>query len=191
MSRYVPTVSHDNQYFDLYSRLMTERLIFVTGEINDDLAELIVAQMLHLENESQTDDINMYINSPGGAVYAGLAIYDTMQFIKCDVSTVCVGMAMSMGSFLLAGGAKGKRISLPSARILIHQPLGGSSGQQTDIAIQAAEMLYLRDQLEAKLADNTGQTIEKIHLDCERDFYMSAEQAKEYGIIDTVVEARK
>jgi ATP-dependent Clp protease protease subunit len=190
MGGFVPTVLHDQQYFDLYSRLMDERVIFVTGEINTDMAELVVAQLLHLESENADRDISMYISSPGGSVYAGLAIYDTMNFIKCDVSTCCVGFAMSMGSFLLAGGANGKRFALPNSRILIHQPLGGAEGQQSDIAIQAAEMLYIREKLEEELAKTTGQPLEQIHLDCERDKYMSAQECVEYGLIDKVIEKR-
>jgi ATP-dependent Clp protease protease subunit len=169
---------------------MDERIIFITGEIKSDTAELVVASMLHLENEDPDREISMYINSPGGSVYAGLAIYDTMNFIKCDVSTCCIGQAMSMGSFLLSGGTKGKRFALPNARILIHQPLGGAEGQQTDIQITAENLLYLRDSLEKILAENTGKTQEQIHKDCERDFYMSAKEAKEYGIIDEVVSKR-
>ena len=176
--------------YDIYSRLLKERVIFLVGEVNDQSANLIVAQMLFLESENPDKDISLYINSPGGSVSAGLAIYDTMQFIKPDVSTLCTGMAASMGAFLLSAGAKGKRFSLPNSRVMIHQPLGGARGQATDIEIQAREILYLRERLNSIMAENTGQTIEQIAKDTERDNFMSAAQATEYGLIDKVLTSR-
>ena len=176
--------------YDIYSRLLKERVIFLVGEVNDQSANLIVAQMLFLESENPDKDISLYINSPGGSVSAGLAIYDTMQFIKPDVSTLCTGMAASMGAFLLSSGAKGKRFSLPNSRVMIHQPLGGARGQATDIEIQAREILYLRERLNSIMAENTGQTIETIAKDTERDNFMSAAQATEYGLIDKVLTSR-
>ena len=176
--------------YDIYSRLLKERVIFLVGEVNDQSANLIVAQMLFLESENPDKDISLYINSPGGSVSAGLAIYDTMQFIKPDVSTLCTGMAASMGAFLLSSGAKGKRFSLPNSRVMIHQPLGGARGQATDIEIQAREILYLRERLNSIMAENTGQTTEQIAKDTERDNFMSAAQATEYGLIDKVLTSR-
>ena len=176
--------------YDIYSRLLKERVIFMVGPVNDHMANLIVAQLLFLESENPDKDISLYINSPGGSVSAGMAIYDTMQFIKPDVSTLCTGMAASMGAFLLAAGAKGKRFSLPNSRIMIHQPLGGAQGQASDIEIQAREILYLRERLNAILADRTGKSIEQISKDTDRDNFMSAEQACDYGMIDKVLTHR-
>jgi len=176
--------------YDIYSRLLKERVIFLVGPVNDQTANLVVAQLLFLESENPDKDISFYINSPGGSVSAGLAIYDTMQFIKPDVSTLCTGMAASMGAFLLAAGAKGKRFSLPNSRIMIHQPSGGAQGQATDIDIQAREILYLRERLNKMLADHTGKSIEEIAKDTERDNFMSAEGALEYGLIDKVMAHR-
>jgi ATP-dependent Clp protease protease subunit len=176
--------------YDIYSRLLKERVIFLVGPVNDQAANVIVAQMLFLESENPDKDISLYINSPGGSVSAGMAIYDTMQFIKPEVSTLCTGMAASMGAFLLAAGAKGKRFSLPNSRIMIHQPSGGAQGQATDIEIQAREILYLRERLNGILAEKTGQTIEQIAKDTERDNFMSADIAAEYGLIDKVLTHR-
>ena len=176
--------------YDIYSRLLKERVIFMVGPVNDQMANLIVAQLLFLESENPDKDISLYINSPGGSVSAGMAIYDTMQFIKPDVSTLCTGMAASMGAFLLAAGAKGKRFSLPNSRIMIHQPLGGAQGQASDIEIQAREILYLRERLNAILAERTGKSVEQIAKDTDRDNFMSAEQAVEYGLIDKVLTHR-
>ncbi len=172
--------------YDIYSRLLRDRVIFLVGPVNDHSANLVVAQLLFLESENPDKDISLYINSPGGSVYAGLAIYDTMQFIKPDVSTICVGMAASMGAFLLAAGAKGKRFSLPNSRIMIHQPSGGAQGQATDIEIHAQEILKTRERLNRILAERTGQTIEKIARDTERDNFMSADDALSYGIVDKI-----
>jgi len=176
--------------YDIYSRLLKERVIFLVGAINDQMANLVVAQLLFLESENPDKDISLYINSPGGSVSAGLAIFDTMQFIKPDVSTLCTGLAASMGAFLLAAGAKGKRFSLPNSRVMIHQPLGGAQGQAADIEIQAREILYLRERLKTILAEKTGQSIEQIAKDTDRDNFMSAEQAAEYGMIDKVLTHR-
>lgn len=176
--------------YDIYSRLLKERVIFLVGPVNDHTANLVVAQLLFLESENPDKDISLYINSPGGSVSAGLAIYDTMQFIKPDVSTLCTGLAASMGAFLLAAGAKDKRFSLPNSRIMIHQPLGGASGQAADIEIQAREILYLRERLNAILAEKTGQSIDQIAKDTDRDNFMSAEQAVDYGMIDKVLTHR-
>ncbi|WP_093555014.1 ATP-dependent Clp endopeptidase proteolytic subunit ClpP [Pseudoduganella namucuonensis] len=176
--------------YDIYSRLLKERVIFMVGPVNDQMANLIVAQLLFLESENPDKDISLYINSPGGSVSAGLAIFDTMQFIKPDVSTLCTGMAASMGAFLLAAGAKGKRFSLPNSRIMIHQPSGGSQGQASDIEIQAKEILYLRHRLNSILAERTGQTIEQIAKDTDRDRFLSADEAAEYGLIDKVLTSR-
>ncbi len=173
--------------YDIYSRLLKDRIVFIGGPIDDHVANLIIAQLLFLESEDPDKDIHLYINSPGGVVTAGLAIYDTMQYIKPDVSTICIGSAASMGALLLSAGAKGKRYALPNARIMIHQPLGGAKGQATDIEIQAREILRLRESLNGILVHHTGQSLEKIQNDTERDFFMSAEQAKEYGLIDSVV----
>jgi ATP-dependent Clp protease protease subunit len=176
--------------FDIYSRLLKERVIFLVGQVEDYMANLIVAQLLFLESENPDKDIHLYINSPGGAVTAGMAIYDTMQFIKCDVSTMVVGQAASMGAFLLAGGAAGKRYSLPNSRVMIHQPLGGFQGQASDIDIHAREILSIRDRLNKILAHHTGQTLEKIQQDTDRDNFLSAEEAAEYGLIDEVLTQR-
>ncbi len=176
--------------YDIYSRLLKERVIFLVGPVNDQMANLIVAQLLFLESENPDKDISLYINSPGGSVSAGLAIFDTMNFIKPDVSTLCTGLAASMGAFLLAAGAKGKRFSLPNSRIMIHQPSGGSQGMASDIEIQAKEILYLRERLARIMADNTGQSIEQIHKDTDRDRFMSSEEAVEYGMIDKVLTNR-
>ena len=176
--------------YDIYSRLLKERVIFLVGPVNDQAANVIVAQMLFLESENPDKDISFYINSPGGSVSAGMAIYDTMQFIKPDVSTLCTGLAASMGAFLLAAGAKGKRFSLPNSRIMIHQPSGGAQGQATDIEIQAREILYLRERLNGILAEKTGQSIEQIAKDTERDNFMSADTSVEYGLIDKVLTHR-
>lgn len=176
--------------YDIYSRLLKERVIFMVGPVHDQMANLIVAQLLFLESENPDKDISLYINSPGGSVSAGLAIYDTMQFIKPDVSTLCTGLAASMGAFLLAAGAKGKRFSLPNSRIMIHQPSGGSQGQASDIEIQAREILYLRERLNKILAEKTGKETEQIAKDTDRDNFMSAEEAAEYGLIDKVLTHR-
>lgn len=176
--------------YDIYSRLLKERVIFLVGPVNDQMANLIVAQMLFLESENPDKDISLYINSPGGSVSAGLAIFDTMNFIKPDVSTLCTGLAASMGAFLLAAGAKGKRFSLPNSRVMIHQPSGGSQGMASDIEIQAKEILYLRERLARIMADNTGQSIEQIHKDTDRDRFMSAEESVDYGMIDKVLTSR-
>jgi ATP-dependent Clp protease protease subunit len=186
----VETSGRGERAYDIYSRLLKERVVFLVGEVNDQSANLVIAQLLFLESENPEKDISLYINSPGGSVSAGLAIYDTMQFIKPDVSTLCMGMAASMGAFLLAAGTKGKRFSLPNSRVMIHQPLGGARGQASDIEIQAREILYLRERLNQVLADRTGQTIETIAKDTDRDNFMSADQAKEYGLIDQVIEKR-
>ncbi|MEB0133872.1 ATP-dependent Clp endopeptidase proteolytic subunit ClpP [Actimicrobium sp. CCC2.4] len=177
--------------YDIYSRLLKERVIFLVGPVNDGVANLIVAQLLFLESENPDKDISLYINSPGGSVSAGMAIFDTMQFIKPNVSTLCTGLAASMGAFLLAAGAKGKRFSLPNSRIMIHQPSGGAQGQATDIEIQAKEILYLRERLNGILANKTGRTIEEIRRDTERDNFMSADEAEKYGMIDKVLTTRE
>jgi ATP-dependent Clp protease protease subunit len=176
--------------YDIYSRLLKERVIFLVGPVNDQMANLIVAQMLFLESENPDKDISLYINSPGGSVSAGLAIFDTMNFIKPDVSTLCTGLAASMGAFLLAAGTKGKRFSLPNSRIMIHQPSGGSQGMASDIEIQAKEILYLRERLNRIMAERTGQTVEQIHKDTDRDRFMSGDEAAEYGLIDQVLTSR-
>ena len=193
MSPLVPMVieqtSRGERAFDIYSRLLNERIIFLGTPVNDDIANLVVAQLIHLESDDPDKDISIYINSPGGSVYAGLAIYDTMQFIKPDVSTICVGIGMSMGALILAGGAKGKRFALPTSRILIHQPLmSGLSGQATDIDIHAREILRMREILNQLLAKHTGQRLEKVEKDVERDFIMNSLQAKEYGLIDDIID---
>src|SRR3954452_24800234 len=182
--------SRGERSFDIYSRLLRERVLFVGGEINDEISNLVVAQLLHLEGEDPEKDIQLYVNSPGGVVYAGLAIYDTMRFIKPDVATTCCGIAMSMGSLILAGGAEGKRSALPNSRILIHQPTGGYQGQSTDIAIHAKESLELRRRMEEIYAEHTGRAAEQISADIERDRYFTAEQAREYGLIDRVTALR-
>ena len=186
----VEQTSRGERSYDIFSRLLNDRIIFLSEEVNDTTASLIVAQMLYLEAQDPDKDIQFYINSPGGSVTAGLAIYDTMQYIKPDVSTICVGMAASMGAFLLSSGAKGKRIALPNAEIMIHQPSGGSQGQCTDIQIQAQHILKLKKKLNGILADNTGKAIEIIERDCERDYFMSAEEAQAYGLVDKVIYRR-
>jgi len=186
----VEQTSRGERAFDIYSRLLAERIVFLGTPVDDQIANLIIAQLLHLESEDPDKDIFLYINSPGGSVYAGLAIYDTMQFIKPDVQTICVGIAMSMGSLLLAGGAKGKRMSLPNSRILIHQVSGGFQGQGTDIEIQARETINLKRRLEEIIAKHTNQPNEKVSKDMERDYYMNADEAQEYGIVDNVVSHR-
>ena len=176
--------------YDIYSRLLQERIIFLSNEVNDDIASLVVSQLLFLESQDSTKDIHLYINSPGGSVSAGFAIYDTMNYVKCDVSTICMGLAASMGAFLLAGGAKGKRFALPNAEIMIHQPLGGAQGQATEIQIAADHILKTRQKLNQILAENTGQPLEVINADTERDNFMTAEEAKAYGLIDEVIKNR-
>ena len=177
--------------YDIYSRLLKDRIIFLGGAIDDHVANIVIAQMLFLESEDPEKDIYMYINSPGGHVTAGLAIYDTMQYIKSPISTLCFGQAASMGAVLLAAGARGKRCALPHARILLHQPMGGFQGQATDIGIHAREIIRMREDLERILEQHTGQSLERLNTDCERDFFMSAEQAAEYGIIDKVIASRQ
>lgn len=184
----IEQTSRGERSYDIYSRLLKERIIFLGEEVNDVTASLIVAQLLFLESEDPSKDINLYINSPGGSVTAGMAIYDTMNYIKCDVSTVCMGMAASMGAFLLSGGTKGKRFALPNAEVMIHQPSGGAKGQATEIRIAAENILKTRKKLNEILAANTGQPIETIERDTERDNYMSAEEAKAYGLIDGILE---
>ena len=190
---YVPTVieasSRGERSFDIFSRLLRERIIFLGDEIDDDLANSIVAQLLLLDSENPEKDIMLYINSPGGVITAGMAIYDTMQLIKADVSTICIGEAASMGAFLLCSGAKGKRMALPSARIMIHQPLGGAQGQATDIELEAKEILRMKKMLTEIIAENSGQKVEKVVSDCERDHYLSAQEALDYGLIDKVLTA--
>ena len=194
MAGLVPIVveqsSRGERSYDIYSRLLKERVIFMVGQVEDHMSNLIVAQLLFLESENPDKDIHLYINSPGGSVTAGMAIYDTMQFIKPDVSTLCIGQAASMGAFLLTGGARGKRFALPSSRMMIHQPLGGFSGQASDIDIHAKEILKIREKLNAKLALHTGQTIKQIAKDTDRDRFMDAEESKSYGLIDDVLEHR-
>ena len=191
---YIPMVIEQSgrgeRSYDIYSRLLKERVIFLVGPVNDMSANVVVAQLLFLEAENPDKDISLYINSPGGSVTAGMSIYDTMQFVKPDISTLCVGQAASMGAFLLAAGAKGKRLSLPNSRIMIHQPSGGFQGQSTDIQIQAKEIMYLRDRLNAILAHHTGRTAEEIDRDTERDNFLSAEQSVAYGLVDKVIASR-
>ena len=194
MSPLIPMVieqtSRGERLFDIYSRLLNERIVFLGTQVDDQIANLIVAQLLHLESEDPDKDISLYINSPGGNVYAGLAIYDTMQFIKPDVSTICVGIAMSMGALLLAGGAKGKRMALPNSKILIHQVWGGYQGQAADIEIHARETIALKRRLEEIMANHTGQELEKVAADMDRDYFMTSGEAVEYGLIDRVIEHR-
>lgn len=191
MSPLIPMVieqtSRGERSFDIYSRLLNERIVFLGTPIDDQIANLVIAQLLHLESEDPDKDISIYINSPGGNVYSGLAIYDTMQFVKPDVATICVGVAMSMGALLLAGGAKGKRMALPNSKILIHQVWGGYQGQAADIEIHARETIALKRRVEEIMAEHTGQELETLKRDMDRDFYMTAEEAKEYGIIDRVI----
>ena len=186
----IEQTSRGERSFDIYSRLLKERVIFIVGAIEDHMANLVVAQLLFLESENPDKDVHLYINSPGGSVTAGLSIYDTMRFIKPDVSTMCIGQAASMGAFLLSGGTKGKRYILPNARTMIHQPSGGAQGQATDIEIQAKEILFLRERLNTLLAEHTGQSLEVIGRDTERDRFMSSEQSVEYGLVDEVVSSR-
>ncbi len=183
----IEQTSRGERAFDIYSRLLNERIIFLGTPVDDQVANLIVAQLLHLESEDPDKDISIYINSPGGSVYAGLAIYDTMNFIKPDVQTICCGMAMSMGALLLCGGAQGKRMALPNSKILIHQVSSGVSGQASDIEIHAREILDIRKKLDEIIAQNTGQSLEKVSKDTERDYFMTAEEAREYGIVDRVI----
>ena len=182
----VEQTSRGERSYDIFSRLLNDRIVMLSEEVNDTTASLIVAQLLYLEAQDPDKDIQFYINSPGGSVTSGLAIYDTMQYIKCDVSTICIGMAASMGAFLLSAGTKGKRIALPNAEIMIHQPSGGTQGQATDIQIQAKRIEQMKRKLSQILADNTGKPLEQVMADCERDHFMSAEEAKEYGLIDKV-----
>ena len=195
MSYSIPYViektSSGERSYDIYSRLLQDRIIILSNEVNDDIASLVVSQLLYLESQDKHKDINLYINSPGGSVSAGFAIYDTMNYISCDVSTICMGLAASMGAFLLAGGTKGKRMALPNAEIMIHQPSGGAKGQETEIRIVAEQILKTRKQLNAILAENTGKPLEVIEIDTERDNYMSAQEAKAYGIIDSVITKRE
>ena len=196
MKNYIPTpyvveqTSRGERSYDIYSRLLVDRIVFLNGEVNDESAAAIVAQLLFLESQDPDKDINFYINSPGGSVTAGLAIYDTMNYIKCDVSTICIGLAASMGAFLLSSGAKGKRISLPHSEIMIHQPLGGTQGQATDIKIYTENILKMKQTLNSVLAKNTGKPLEEIEKDTERDNYMTAQEAFDYGLIDKVIEKR-
>ena len=196
MKNYIPTpyvveqTSRGERSYDIYSRLLVDRIVFLNGEVNDESAAAIVAQLLFLESQDPDKDINFYINSPGGSVTAGLAIYDTMNYIKCDVSTICIGLAASMGAFLLSSGAKGKRISLPHSEIMIHQPLGGTQGQATDIKIYTENILKMKQTLNSVLAKNTGKPLEVIEKDTERDNYMTAQEAFDYGLIDKVIEKR-
>ncbi len=186
----IETSGRGERAYDIYSRLLKERVVFLVGEVNDHMANLVIAQLLFLESENPEKDISLYINSPGGSVSAGMAIYDTMNFIKPDVSTLCMGMAASMGAFLLSSGAKGKRFSLPNSKVMIHQPLGGARGQATEIEIAAREIIKTREQLNKILADNTGQPLSRIENDTERDYYLSAEEAKDYGLVDQVIAKR-
>jgi ATP-dependent Clp protease, protease subunit len=184
----VEQTSRGERSFDIYSRLLNERIVFLGDAVDDQIANLIVAQMLHLESEDPDKDISLYINSPGGQIYAGLAIYDTMQFLKPDVTTICFGMAMSMGSLLLAGGSEGKRLALPNSRILIHQPSGGYQGQSADVEIHAREILDLRSRMDEIYSKHTGQDLDKVHMDMDRDRYFKPDEAVEYGLIDRVIE---
>ncbi len=195
MSALIPMVvdqtSTGERSYDIYSRLLEDRIIFLTGEINDTTANIVVAQLIYLEGKNPEKDIYLYINSPGGSVSAGLAIYDTIKYIKCDVVTICIGLAASMGAFLLTSGTKGKRYALPNSEIMIHQPLGGTQGQTSDIEIQARHMQNIKEKINKILSESTGQDIKKIQKDTDRDYYMSAEQAKEYGLIDDIFWTRK
>ena len=183
----VEQTSRGERSYDIYSRLLNDRIIMLGEEVNDTTASLVVAQLLYLEGQDPDKDIHLYINSPGGSITSGMAIYDTMQYVKCDVSTICVGMAASMGAFLLSSGAKGKRFALPNSEIMIHQPSGGAQGQATDIAIQAERVLRMKKHLNEILASNTGKSVEQIEIDCERDHFMSAQEACSYGLIDKVI----
>ena len=186
----VEQTSRGERSYDIFSRLLNDRIIFLSEEVNDVTASLVVAQLLYLEAQDPDKDIQFYINSPGGSVTAGMAIYDTMQYIKCDVSTICIGMAASMGAFQLSSGTKGKRIALPNAEIMIHQPLGGAQGQATDIEIHARRILEMKQRLTKILAENAGKDVETVARDCERDYFLTAEEAKEYGLIDKVIYQR-
>ncbi len=186
----IEQTGHGERSYDIFSRLLKDRIIFLSDEVNDATASLVVAQLLFLEGEDPDKDINLYINSPGGSITAGMAIYDTMQYIKCDVSTICVGMAASMGAFLLTAGAKGKRIALPNSEIMIHQPLGGTKGQATDIKIHADRIIRIREKLNQIMSERTGQPLDVIARDTERDNFLTAQQALEYGLIDKVIEKR-
>lgn len=187
----IEKTSSGERSYDIYSRLLQDRIVMLSNEVNDDVASLIVSQLLYLESQDPNKDIHLYINSPGGSVSAGFAIYDTMHYVKCDVSTICMGMAASMGAFLLAGGTKGKRLALPNAEIMIHQPSGGAKGQETEIRIVAEQILKTRNKLNQLLAENTGKPLDVIAADTERDNYLTAEEAKEYGLIDEIVTNRK
>lgn len=187
----VDQTSTGERSYDIYSRLLEDRIVFISGEINDATANTVVAQLIYLEAKNPNKDICLYINSPGGSVTAGMAIFDTIQYIKCDVSTVCIGLAASMGAFLLSAGTKGKRFALPNSEIMIHQPLGGAQGQASDILITAKHIINTKDKLNKILSENSGQTLSKIEKDVDRDFFMSADEAKEYGLIDSVVKAKK
>ena len=187
----VEQTSRGERSYDIYSRLLKDRIIFLGGEIDDDTANLVVAQLIFLEADDPDKDISLYINSPGGSVTAGMAIYDTMQYIKCDVSTICVGMAASMGAFLLAAGAKGKRKALPNCEVMIHQPLGGARGQATDVAIQAEQLIKIKNKMNQILAQRTGQPVERVAQDTERDNYMDAAAALQYGLVDAIIPPRR
>ena len=187
----VEQTSRGERSYDIFSRLLNDRIIFLTGEVNDAMASVIVAELLHLESQNPDQDIQLYINSPGGSVTAGMAIYDTMQYIKCDVSTICVGMAASMGAFLLAAGAKGKRMALPNAEIMIHQPSAGTQGQITDMAIHLKRLESIKSKINHIMAENTGRSVEEVTAACERDNFMSAEEALEFGLIDKIITGKK
>ncbi len=187
----VDQTSTGERSYDIYSRLLEDRIIFLTGEINDATANIVVAQLIYLEGKNPDKDICLYINSPGGSVSAGLAIYDTIKYIKCDVVTICIGLAASMGAFLLSSGTKGKRYALPNSEIMIHQPLGGAQGQASDIEIQARHIQHIKDKINQILSEATGQDLKKVQKDTDRDYYMTAEQAKEYGLIDDIFYTRK
>ena len=186
----VEQTNRGERTYDIFSRLLRDRIIFLSGEIDDTVANLVVAQLIFLEAEDPDKDIYLYINSPGGSITAGMAIYDTMQYIKCDVSTICIGMAASMGAFLMAAGQKGKRKALPNSEIMIHQPLGGTQGQATDIAIHAQRIIAIKDKMNKILSERTGQTLKKVQKDVERDYFMTSEEALEYGIIDEIIPAK-
>jgi ATP-dependent Clp protease, protease subunit len=186
----VEQTNRGERSYDIFSRLLRDRIIFLSGEIDDTVANLVVAQLIFLEAEDPDKDIHLYINSPGGSITAGMAIYDTMQYIKCDVSTICIGMAASMGAFLMAAGQKGKRKALPNSEIMIHQPLGGTQGQATDIAIHAQRIIAIKDKMNKILSERTGQTLKKVQKDVERDYFMTSEEALEYGIIDEIIPAK-
>ena len=186
----VEQTNRGERSYEIYSRLLEDRIVFLTGEVNDISADIVIAQLIYLEGKDPEKDISLYINSPGGTITAGMGIYDTMNYIRCDVSTICVGMAASMGAFLLSSGAKGKRYALPNSEIMIHQPLGGAQGQATDIKIQAEHILRIKDRMNRILSSNTSQPLEKIERDVERDYYMTAEEALKYGIVDRIFDKR-